>query len=293
MNRFTLVVITAIIVSCCRNYSYAHSVALCSREVSRKVRTYIRTQIYPKLTHIAPHDLPVSCPIHPHNDIYLDQENNKTMVTRGEWKCQYCKKRFKSELYLDKHMDNKHVDKLSNETTTCLADLCPIFGCHSVNTVRKKGVDHLEDKLHKMKAQSFGSVEICTPKDVERHQYKCEVLLRKCFGDDSSDSNYKLFDSHVCGKIGCKRGELMGSLSDDKSDSGFLMWLLQVVIVVVLLVGVFFYSLSADIRYNSVAKMMGLGRARGHPKSAVSSMKIPQSSRLSIFQNMSKADKKM
>ena len=295
MNRFTWVVAAAALTlfrwSEC---AYGHNIASCSREVSRKVRTYISTRIYPKLDQIKPNDLPLSCPIHPRNDIYKDQESNKTMVTRGEWKCQYCKKRFKSEVYLDKHMDNRHAEKLSNETTTCLADLCPIFGCHSVNTVRKRGVDQLEDSLSRMKAQNFGSVELCMPRDVERHQYKCAVLLRKCFGDDSTDSNYKMFSSHVCGKIGCKKGELTGSLSDDRNDAGFLFWLLKVVVVVVLLVAVFFYSLSADIRYSSLLKMMGMGKGQGSLRSAASSMKIPHSSRLNIFQKMSgKGNKKM
>ena len=51
------------------------------------------------------------------------------------WKCGYCSKQFRSEGYLDLHMDRKHGDKLSH--SGCLADACDFLRCPSATS----GVD--------------------------------------------------------------------------------------------------------------------------------------------------------
>ena len=120
------------------------SQGLCSRDLSRRVRSIIKEQIVPFLTG-DPDLLPTACQLNPVNDAFLYQESNKTEVQKGDWKCSYCNKvkkcplalpdihemfsarnltyskiivhykpqRFKSELYIDRHMHNKHADHLS------------------------------------------------------------------------------------------------------------------------------------------------------------------------------------
>jgi hypothetical protein len=67
------------------------SQGLCSRDLSRRVRSIIKKQIFPFLT-INPKLLPTACQLNPINDAFLDQEDNKTEVQKGEWKCSYCNK---------------------------------------------------------------------------------------------------------------------------------------------------------------------------------------------------------
>ena len=64
---------------------------LCSRDLSRRVRSIIKKQIYPFLTE-DPNLLPTACQLNPTNDAFLNQENNKTEVQKGDWKCSYCNK---------------------------------------------------------------------------------------------------------------------------------------------------------------------------------------------------------
>jgi hypothetical protein len=89
----------------------------CSREDSRVLNKYFSNHIYTELK-VDPEELPQNCPFHPAYNIFRSQEAKKTKVSRSEWKCGFCGKRFKSEFYLDRHMTNKHVDKLDTTRTT-------------------------------------------------------------------------------------------------------------------------------------------------------------------------------
>ena len=81
----------------------------CSRSQSREVRSFLNTTFFHQ---IDPNYMSVICDLNPINDLYLDQENNKQLLSRNEWKCLYCNKRFKSEHYIDKHMSNQHINRL-------------------------------------------------------------------------------------------------------------------------------------------------------------------------------------
>lgn len=97
--------------------------------MSRKVRSFIQKEIYPHLP-IEPSELPEICQLHPTNDLYLDQELNKTEVQRLDWKCAYCNKHFRTEFYLDRHMSTRHSDKLkvrSRERPAHVAVVVPVW----------------------------------------------------------------------------------------------------------------------------------------------------------------------
>lgn len=53
------------------------------------------------------------CRLHPDNDIFRDQEQNKIHVDINEWRCGYCRKSFRSEKYLDQHLGNRHSNLLN------------------------------------------------------------------------------------------------------------------------------------------------------------------------------------
>jgi len=93
----------------------------------------------------------------------------------NEWKCSYCGKTFKSEKYIDKHMEIKHHDKLQmhslgsvpvtvteseSETVSnnnsegggegedvgvCLADMCHVIGCQLYTKTVMRDIDESSD----------------------------------------------------------------------------------------------------------------------------------------------------
>lgn len=65
------------------------------------------------------------CRLHPDNDLYRDQEQHKIRVDINEWKCEYCKKSFYEETYLDKHFDNRHYNLLN-----VVSHDYPLFTCY-------------------------------------------------------------------------------------------------------------------------------------------------------------------
>jgi hypothetical protein len=56
--------------------------------------------------------MPSTCPISKERDMFGDQEDKKLEETPSKWQCEYCGKQFFTENYLDKHMDNRHPDKV-------------------------------------------------------------------------------------------------------------------------------------------------------------------------------------
>jgi hypothetical protein len=181
----------------------------CSRSVSRKVRDYLNNKVYSQLPFSAD-KLPFECSLHPHYDLYNDQELHKKELIKSDWKCGYCNKHFKSEHYIDKHMYNKHSDKLLMNTTSssCLASLCPVFGCHSSQNVNKNEVSFFSKK------KKFGTNDgdVCTTIQVEKNKYKCERTLKSCFNDDQFTINgenlHDYFHNSICEKIHCNHGRL-------------------------------------------------------------------------------------
>lgn len=72
-----------------------------------------------------------------------------------------------------------------SNASTCLADLCPIFGCSTEDVKYTK-------RGRKKKSQAveggFAGIVTCTDKDVEKVRFKCEALSRRSVG------TYKQYD---------------------------------------------------------------------------------------------------
>jgi len=222
-----LLLIILNIITCNEIYS-------CKRDLSRKVRKYIEKEIYPLLSL---DELPDTCQLNPKYDMYLIQEKAKKEIEKGDWKCNFCNKHFKNEFYMDRHMDNKHQDKLQNTSSICLADLCPIFGCdNNDNNNNNKSIKKINNKqfIHK---------PYCTKEDEEKNKYKCQILMKRCF---INTKNEKIFNDKVCSKIHCERGQLVGTIIDEKNENNIAYWLLQLVVAVVIIVGLLFYALASD-----------------------------------------------
>lgn len=138
-------------------------VPICSRELSRTVKSYINMNMF-EVQDFDKYSVPLSCPIHPLADPYYNQEKNWMRVSVREYQCMFCKKKFKSLYYMDRHMDNKHKDMLvESENTYCLAELCQIFGCKP---------DDLES--HK---KGFNNLQVCRRKDIDNAKKLCHELV--------------------------------------------------------------------------------------------------------------------
>lgn len=244
----------------------------CSREASRRVRSYLGASVYPKLS-IGAESLPLTCQIHPSLDLYRVQELSKQEVARGDWKCLYCGKHFRSEFYIDRHMHNMHRDRLDKAATTCLADLCPIFGCDQNNhglpplAASSSGtVQHTPSHGHRRK--DFQASR-CTQSEVERSKYRCEVMTKRCFGLLDAPLQ-KAFYDRICAKLHCHDGTLRGILrdaADTEPIGSFVFWVLRALVAGMLLVFVFCYVLFVGVPLSK-------GRDRGMPVVAASSPSV-------------------
>lgn len=204
----------------------------CSRDSSRKVREYLTKNVYPKLP-MPPENLPLICALNPKLDIYKEQESYKKEVGRSDWKCLYCGKHFKSELYLDLHMHNKHSDKLSN-STTCLADLCPVFGCPRQGNQDNSRRNNPASRTYKPKKHF--SMDKCTEQEVEKSRHRCEVLTKRCFGNLDATLQSHFYNS-ICQKLHCQDGILQGILwtPEQEQRGAFTFWLLRLLLVVLII----------------------------------------------------------
>ncbi|CAM9307174.1 unnamed protein product [Ectocarpus sp. 8 AP-2014] len=175
----------------------------CSREHSRQARKIIAKSVYPFLDKDTALAIPPACPLHPELDVFKDQELHKRLVPGklDTFQCGYCQKQFKTEFYMDRHMDNKHADRLNLAGSDaighgiepapgrCLGDLCPELGCGDY------AADSCSVEIHAGGGSSLGAgagtirrgCGACDPADMERRRRRCRALFHGCF-DDSTGS---------------------------------------------------------------------------------------------------------
>jgi len=214
--------------------SYTHE--YCSREESRLLAKYFKKHIYPALG-FAPEDLPHQCPFNPNYNMYKDQEINKTMITRHEWKCEICGKRFRSEFYLDRHMDNRHKSLVQHDGG-CVGDLCSMLGCK----LRKKTSDTNADIFRSTQRNK------CSSHDLERSKFRCETLLRKCFTNvPRADLLLEKFRNQLCNEMKCVNGALVAIVKEKSDDDEIsfsivltiLSWVLAALLLTIVFIVVF------------------------------------------------------
>jgi len=174
----------------------------CSRSLSRTVRQRYTALAVGQLKGVDRSTVtiqwPNACPLHPVIDIFGLHEKNKNRTKPGprnsDWVCNYTGKAFKSEHYLDLHMERffaKHI----NENGTCLADYCDVFGFCNVKepslfeSLASEAPACDPTVLAAQKAMCHSMNDLCTPPDaalwpglnatklnVELHKKLCEKL---------------------------------------------------------------------------------------------------------------------
>lgn len=156
--------------------SVAGAANACPRDNSRRVRSFFMSDVFPVLNTKAT-DLPASCPLHPDFDKYRVHEDHKHLDNNGEWKCKYCNKRFVTEKYLDRHLDNVHSHLIPVNATICLSDYSKMLGFQPMQEERflTGRVSPAENAYNKLK-KSFGAMEKCSPAEVKQLIQQCRDL---------------------------------------------------------------------------------------------------------------------
>ena len=251
----------------------------CNREEARQVRGFVEDDVYPLLvgTEVTAEQLPSGCLLNPTLDPYMAHERHKEMVRRGEWKCTYCGKHFTSEFYVDRHLHNKHLQQLPvTATSGCLGDLCPIFGCKDRENLKGASSTGAASgaatapfqppppvAAASSASKSFKSLQSCTSEEVERQNYKCKVISKRCFSGVRKDGQpvEALFNEAVCDRLRCQNGVLLGSIMDRRSlknaandghGGPVVVWaVFKYLGIGIILLFVFFYALSTGLIFRT------------------------------------------
>lgn len=229
--------------------------AACSRERSRHARAVLDEFFYP-VVKAARYKLDAKCPISQVRDMYYEHETHKEPVkySKHYWRSLYSGKVFKSEYYVDKHMERRHGDKIPPEADVCLADHCDLLQCDRHHSYLKN-----ERKKHIWCDEEF-LVEI---------QGKCRQVLSDCFPEDISpthDRAKKLsvyFNKYYCDQLTCHGVdgvfELLGSHHDTTSVGYYVA-----MVFVFLIVGLYYASVYSWTSGRRVSLDVKRARRRAH-----------------------------
>mmetsp|Transcript_519 Transcript_519/g.1116 ORF Transcript_519/g.1116 Transcript_519/m.1116 type:complete len:272 (+) Transcript_519:146-961(+) len=168
----------------------------CSRDKSRKARAILDVYLHPFLVESHKGNMSEECVLQPHRDMYREHELNKKEVRRSQWKCLFCSKMFRSEDYLDKHFDNRHLSAIPEGAEVCLGDYCDVLHCDHDHPVHSK----------------FSALFSCKSSDMARRRHHCEAIAHKCFPPEAGLNIAHLHDFFVhqfCDAHTCESGRLL------------------------------------------------------------------------------------
>uniref|UniRef100_A0A7S2U2Q1 C2H2-type domain-containing protein n=1 Tax=Lotharella oceanica TaxID=641309 RepID=A0A7S2U2Q1_9EUKA len=184
----------------------------CHRGNSRRVRSILEEHVWPKVKSVG-YVLPEGCGLNGESDVFLAQEKKKKRVRNRLWTCLECKKKFKSEKWLDLHLDRKHKHLLRNTSSVCLGDLCEIFDCESISQ------------------DSSWRPSTCNEADVEHERIHCNNIAHTCFPPDQGRTAYRLHDEfieEICNNVRCDHQGTRVKLFDRNHYTGLtvMYWIL-------------------------------------------------------------------
>ena len=174
----------------------------CSRERSRHARGVLDDFFHPVADRNR-YRLPPNCPFDRSKDMYLEHEKHKEVVRRTQYKSLYSDKTFYNEYYVDKHMDNRHMDKVPPGADVCLADYCEVLRCDEHQAWK-------HPELRKTVGSS-ASRSRCSQERMRGLRHFCEVLMSGCFptsggpdGDAGTAARLReYFTRHHCDMLTC------------------------------------------------------------------------------------------
>ena len=165
----------------------------CDRAQAREARGILQNYLIAKLTEIGP--LSGSCPFHPSRDYLSSHEEYKRKVHPRQWRCALCQKSFRSERFLDKHLDRRHSDTLVKpQNAVCLSDFCELLRCPTWVDVAQR-TNHM----------------ICNQNQLEERRQQCRSLIRRCtpiseelYQSDMKLSRIEELESSLCDPLSCE-----------------------------------------------------------------------------------------
>jgi len=166
----------------------------CSRSISRNVRKVLEADVLRLTRKEGLNGSLPGCPWNPESDLYaLHELNKKRRTGRGGsngWTCGICNKTFKSDYYLDLHLERKHMDVAPVGESFCLADYCEIFEvCRESkgSSVRRRSSQDCDDEL------------------LTKERQRCELALTRCFPLDQELSRkwHAKFSKDYCQVLRC------------------------------------------------------------------------------------------
>ena len=179
----------------------------CSRERSRHARGVVTEALGP-LAGAAGVDLKRGCPLRPERDMYLEHEQHKERLPGDKWRSTYAGKVFRSEYFVDLHMDNRHMDKVPPGADVCLADFCEVLRCD----------DYYTRYYPRQGKQYTPRQGLCREGLMAEARRECRALLEACVPEGPRLRQF--LEVHLCDNLTCQRAaralpELMHHLPAD------------------------------------------------------------------------------
>ena len=188
----------------------------CDRGAAREARRVVRNVLLPYARALGA-ELAPSCPFNPEQDHLLPHESQKRAMSQHQWQCAVCSKKFKSEHYMDMHMERKHSNLLASDAPVCLSHFCDVLQCPSW--------------VHQLRQQEGARPRACKEVEVEARRHVCSHLMHDCFlaGAAAVDMHhvFELMEDKFCRPLSCvgrreivEHGSSLGSMSDATEDDG-------------------------------------------------------------------------
>ncbi|KAL3158858.1 hypothetical protein ABBQ32_011577 [Trebouxia sp. C0010 RCD-2024] len=187
----------------------------CDHERSRTSRTVLQQHVL-SMAAKAKYQLSEQCPLHPLRDMYDIQHSARHRHHGVQWKCGFCDKLFRTETFLDQHMDNNHQNETHPGGNVCLADWCEVLHCDYF-----AGKPETHHFFHHHTAP-------CRPKAKMKLKQQCQDLAQRCFPPDVSKEGtlmYDYFTEHFCGAHTCIQKDRQARLQTvDQLGSQHRVW---------------------------------------------------------------------
>jgi len=137
---------------------------------------------------------PLGCPFDPELDLYGQHEKQKSRK-RGSgslWTCGICGKVFRSEHYLDLHLERKHMNQTPRDGT-CLAEHCEMFEVCASDPKFKRRRDR-------------DQAAPCDNTSLATARRRCEDAMAKCFPltHEVARKLHAQLSRHWCQMLDCK-----------------------------------------------------------------------------------------
>eukprot|EP00927_Polykrikos_kofoidii_P060367 TRINITY_DN55363_c0_g1_i1.p1 TRINITY_DN55363_c0_g1~~TRINITY_DN55363_c0_g1_i1.p1 ORF type:complete len:304 (+),score=52.53 TRINITY_DN55363_c0_g1_i1:48-914(+) len=191
----------------------------CSRVTSRHVRKQLEKEVLRPSIRDGTTSWPKGCPWDVAVDMYANHEKQKTRKrpsgSSSTWQCGICGKTFKTEHYLDLHLERQHMN-YTPKNPVCLADYCEVFEvCQGDSKFRRRDKD-----------------PPCKNETMMRARRRCEDAIFRCFPLDQEVSRrlHAKYSKQFCRVLDCR-------IRDErrKETDTALMPVIVILILVVLL----------------------------------------------------------